>query len=88
MAIVTSAPNQEDKVRVFDVPDSELSKYEVKGDKAAQMFPEGGSQNFSKIKTRDMKGADDVQSYNDWCVCTYLVCNAYGCWYERYWCAC
>lgn len=89
MAIVATAPTDEGKVQLYDVPDSELSKYQISGDKAAQMFPENPSPDrVFKMKTKDMAGADDVQSYNNWCICTYWYCNAYGCWWQRYWCAC
>jgi hypothetical protein len=91
MAIVTSTPNQENKVKVYDIPDSQLSQYELASDKATQMFPEGSQGAVSKMSAAELKkpeGAGDVDAYAEWCVCRTLWCNAYGCWYEYYWCYC
>jgi hypothetical protein len=98
MAILTSTPGTDNKVSIYDVPDSVLSQYAITGEKAAQMFPEsqkksGGdipkstaAMNATKMKNAESLG--EVQAYGDICVCRQLWCNAYGCWWEYYYCYC
>ncbi len=98
MAILTSMPGEGDKVGVYDIPDSVLKQYAVTGDKAAQMFPESqkksggdipkssGAMNPAKLKNAE--GLGEVQAYGDLCICRQLWCNAYGCWWEYYYCYC
>lgn len=96
MAIVTSTPGEGNKVGVYDIPDSVLQQYAVTGDKAAQMFPEskkptGGGipkSGGNAMKVANAEGLGEVQAYNDLCICRQLWCNAYGCWYEYYYCYC
>ena len=97
MAILTSTPGQDNKVSIYDVPDSVLQQYAISGDKAAQMFPERkqtgggipkstGAMNATKVKNAESLG--EVQAYSDICICRQLWCNAYGCWWEYYYCYC
>jgi uncharacterized protein (DUF2236 family) len=85
MAIVTSNPDKDNKVKIYDVPDADLQKYELSGDKAASMFPEGDpssdDEGVTKIEMPEAKG--DVQAYQSR-LCRRLICNAAGCgWF--YW---
>lgn len=96
--ILTSMPGEGNKVSVYDIPDSELEKYAVTGDKASSMFPEsgktagaeipksGGGANAVKVDNAESLG--EVQAYNAICVCRELLCNAYGCWWHYYYCYC
>lgn len=96
MAIVTSIPSQDDKVKVYEIPDSELQQYEVSGEQAAQMFPESdkpsgvpsseGAMTATRIDNSDSLG--EVQAYRNVCVCRRLLCNAYTCWWHYYYCYC
>jgi hypothetical protein len=96
MAILTSTAGADDKVSVYDVPDSVLSQYAVTGDKAAQMFPEAGKTagaeiskaGANKVKVENAESLGEVQAYGDICVCRELLCNAYGCWWHYYYCYC
>ena len=96
MAILTSTPAEGNKVSVYDVPDSVLAQYALSGDKAAQMFPESAKQSGADIPNSSGKGVKienteslgDVQAYNDLCICRRLLCNAYGCWWDFYYCNC
>jgi hypothetical protein len=97
MAILTSTPGAENKVSIYDVPDSVLSQYAVTGDKAAQMFPESKktsgaeipkSGGANSVKVENAESLGEVQAYGDICVCRELLCNAYGCWWHYYYCYC
>ena len=74
MAILTSMPNEGNKVSVYDVPDSVLAEYAVAGDKAASMFPESGktggaeipqSGGANAVKVDNAESLGEVQAYND-----------------------
>jgi hypothetical protein len=85
MAILTSNPDQDNKVKIYDVPDADLQKYELSSDQAASMFPEGdsrsGGEGVTRIEIAETKG--EVQAYQSG-LCRRLICNAAGCgWY--YW---
>jgi hypothetical protein len=87
MAILTSNPDKDNKVKVYDVPDEDLQKYELSSDKAASMFPEGdppsGSEGVTRIELAEPKG--EVQAYQTgWC--RRLICNAAGCGWFYYPC--
>lgn len=98
MAILTSTPGEGNKVSVYDVPDSVLQQYAITGEKAAQMFPESkkasgseipkGSAAMSATRVENAESLGEVQAYNDVCVCRQLLCNAYGCWWNYYYCYC
>ena len=98
MAILTSTPGADNKVSIYDIPDSVLGQYEVTGDKAAQMFPETNKPSgtdipkstgaMSATKIDNAEGLGEVQAYNAVCVCRTLYCNAYGCWWHYYYCYC
>jgi hypothetical protein len=90
-------PGEGNKVAVYDIPDDVLSKYAMTGDKAAQMFPEGGkhggtdipkSEGADAVRVDNAEGLGEVQAYNAICVCRQLLCNAYGCWWHYYYCYC
>jgi hypothetical protein len=85
MAILTSNPDKDNKVKVYDVPDADLRKYELSGEKAASMFPEGdppsGGEGVTRIEIAEAKG--EVQAYQSG-LCRRLYCNAAGC-YWLYW---
>ena len=96
MAILTSTPGADNKVKIYDVPEDVLSQYAVAGDAAAQMFPEskktegaaiakGGT---DAVRLENAESLGEVQAYNDICVCRELLCNAYGCWWHYYYCYC
>ena len=98
MAILTSMPGEGNKCSVYDVPDSVLQQYALSGDKASQMFPEsgkasgadipqsGGGANAVKLENAESLG--EVQAYSSICVCRQLLCNAWGCWWNYYYCYC
>jgi hypothetical protein len=85
MAILTSNPDQDNKVKIYDVPDADLQKYELSGEQAARMFPEGDpssdDEGVTKIEMPEAKG--EVQAYQSR-LCRRLFCNAAGCYY-LYW---
>ena len=81
MAIVTSLPQGKDaKVVLYDIPDADLAKYQVAGDKAASMFPEAKGVSGASAKevspAPEMTG--DMQGYSGLCVCSGILCNGYG----------
>jgi hypothetical protein len=92
MAILTSNPDKDNKVKVYDVPDADLQKYELSGEKAASMFPEGDppsdGEGVTKIEIAEPKG--DVQAYQNPVdipgYCRRLICNAAGCGWVYYRC--
>ena len=98
MAIVTSTPNEENRVSVYDIPDNVLNQYAIEGEKAAQMFPESNkpaneeiprsSRAMSPTRVQNLERVGEVQAYSDWCVCRHLVCNADSCWWVYYCCWC
>ena len=97
MAILTSTPGADNKVSIYDVPDSVLSQYAITGEKAAQMFPESKktagaeipqSSGADAVKVENAESLGEVQAYNAICVCRELLCNAYGCWWHYYYCYC
>ena len=98
MAILTTNPGEDNQVRIYDVPDSVLSQYAIAGEKAAQMFPESQKQSgadipkstgaMSATRMKNAESLGEVQAYSDICVCRQLWCNAYGCWWEYYYCYC
>ena len=90
MAILTSTPGADNKVSIYDVPDSVLSQYAITGDKAAQMFPESKktagaeipqSSGADAVKVENAESLGEVQAYS-------AICNAYGCWWHYYYCYC
>ena len=85
MAILTSNPDKDNKVKVYDVPDEDLQKYELSSDKAASMFPEGdqSSDGEGVIRIEVAEGKGEVQAYQSG-LCRRLFCNAAGCYY-LYW---
>lgn len=97
MALVTSVA-QQDKVELYDIPDADLQKYKVSGDKAASMFPEKekptgvssneGAMGVTSIENAEGLSSEDVQAYHRVCVCRQLYCNAYTCWWHYYYCWC
>jgi hypothetical protein len=98
MAILTSTPDKDNKVKIYDVPDSDLQKFEVSGADAGKMFPQRekpaggiakseGAMGVMKIDNADALG--EVQAYSDVCVCRELLCDGYGnCWWHYYYCYC
>jgi len=97
MAILTSTPGKDNKVGIYDVPDSVLAQYAVKGDKAAQMFPESKktsgadipkSSGADAVRVENAESLGEVQAYNDICICRELLCNYNGCWWHYYYCYC
>jgi hypothetical protein len=98
MAILTTLPGEDDKVKVFDIPDSALSQYAVSGDKAAKMFPESkkpagveipkSTAAMNAVKVDNAESLGEVQAYSAICICRVLLCNAYGCWWHYYYCYC
>jgi hypothetical protein len=98
MAILTSMPGEGNKVGIYDIPDDVLGKYAVSGENAAQMFPEskksGGAEipksgvGANAVKVENAESLGEVQAYGDICVCRQLLCNAYGCWWNYYYCYC
>ena len=94
MAILTSTEGN--KVGVYDVPDDVLAQYAVSGDKAAQMFPEGGQgagggipqSGGAGMRVDNAESLGEVQAYNDICICRELRCNPSGCWWFYYYCYC
>ena len=98
MPILTSMPGEGNEVKVYDVPDNVLSQYAVSGDKAAQMFPEGGKPSGSGIpkstgamastRVENAESLGEVQAYADICVCRQLYCNPWRCWWHYYYCWC
>lgn len=97
MAILTSQAGADNKVGIYDVPDSVLSQYAVTGDKAAAMFPESAKTSGAEIpksgaadavKVENAESLGEVQAYNDVCICRQLLCNNSGCWWHYYYCYC
>ncbi len=98
MAILTSTPGEGNKVSIYDVPDSVLQQYAISGEKAAEMFPESKKASGAEIpkstaamsatRVENAESLGEVQAYNDVCVCRQLLCNAYGCWWNYYYCYC
>ena len=97
MAILTSTPGTDNKVGIYDVPDSVLSQYAVTGEKAAQMFPESAktagaeiaqSGGADAVKIENAESLGEVQAYADVCICRQLLCNNYSCWWHYYYCLC
>jgi hypothetical protein len=97
MAILTSTPGSDNKVSIYDVPDSVLSQYAVTGDNAASMFPESAKATGADIpqgagadavKVENAESLGEVQAYNAICVCRQLLCNPSGCWWHYYYCYC
>lgn len=98
MALVTSIPQAENKVELYDIPDADLQKYRVSGAQAAQMFPEKekptgvvsneGAMSVTAIDNAEGLSSDDVQAYHRICICRQLYCNAYTCWWHYYYCWC
>ena len=98
MAILTSTPGKDNKVSIYDVPDSVLQQYAISGDKAAQMFPETAKPKGEQIpksagamaatRVENAESLGEVQAYSEICVCRVLLCNAYNCWWHYYYCYC
>src|SRR5258706_9662466 len=97
MAILTSTPGADNKVSIYDVPDSVLSQYAVTGEKAAQMFPESKktagaeipqSSGADAVKLENAESLGEVQAYNDICVCRGLFCIVNDCWGLYSFCYC
>ena len=98
MAILTSTPGEDNKVKVYDVPDDVLAQFAITPEEAAAMFPESAmaagdevpksvaAMNPTRVENADSLG--EVQAYNGMCVCRQLVCNAYGCSWHYYYCYC
>lgn len=99
MPILTSMPTADNKIKIYDVPESECAQYEVSGAQAASMFPEGNQHAGESIpkSTAEMSpaqldnsgGLGEVQAYNAICVCREILCNHWGhCWWHYYYCYC
>ena len=97
MAVLTSNPGEGGDVKVYDVPDDVAQQYALTGEKAAQMFPEKGtdvsgipksSPAMSPTKVEGAEGLGEVQAYSHICVCRQLYCNAWRCWWHYYYCYC
>lgn len=86
MAIVTSVPDQEGRISLFDIPDADLARYAIPADKAAQMFPKKESPSRDDaVAVVQPKATGDVQAfaYN---VCYYWWCSGGYCWWEWWYC--
>jgi hypothetical protein len=98
MAILTSTPGADNKVNIYDVPEDVLAQYAITGEKAAGMFPESAKAagdeipksgaDMSPTRVENAESLGEVQAYNAVCVCRQLLCNAYGCWWNYYYCYC
>src|SRR5437764_11332986 len=74
MAIV-SKPESGNKATLYDIPDSDLERYKIPGDKLAQMFPkkENWSRDDAVIRIPVSKGGE-VTAYNAPEQCCGWVC--------------
>lgn len=99
MPILTSVPGADNSVKIYDIPESELSQFEVSGEKCASMFPESNKQSggsipkstaeMSPMHVENSEGLGEVQAYNAICVCREILCNHWGhCWWHYYYCYC
>ena len=87
MAIV-SKPESGNKVTLYDIPDSDLERYKIPGDKLAQMFPkkESRGRDDAVIRSSVAKGGD-VSAYNAPEICCGWVCwTTEGCHWECWEC--
>lgn len=86
MAIVTSVPDQEGRISLYDIPDADLAKYAVPAEKAAQMFPKKESPTREDaVAVVQPKATGDVQAFGH-NVCYYWYCSGGYCWWEWWYC--
>lgn len=87
MAIVSKPEG--DKVTLYDIPDSELQKYAVAPEKAAEMFPkkENRSREDATAVAKAGSQGGDVQAYSNQDICYAWECDGYGnCVYVWWYC--
>ncbi len=86
MAVVSSRPDQDGRITLYEIPDADLAKYAIPQSRAEQMFPKKDN------PTRDdamavvqPKSSGDVQGYSG-SVCYEWWCYGGYCWYEWWYC--
>lgn len=87
MAIVSKS--DADKVTLYDIPDSELQKYAIDPQKAAEMFPKKENRSRSDAAAVAKAGSQggDVQAYSNQDICYAWECDGYGnCVYVWWYC--
>lgn len=87
MAIV-SKPDKE-TITLYDIPDTELTKYLIPADKAAQMFPKKDKPTRADaIGVASASSSEaDVQAYGaNPHICYYWCCDHHGCGWCWYYC--
>ncbi len=88
MALV-SRTDSNNKVVLYDVPESELERYRIPAEKLAQMFPRKESRSREDALAVASAGSqgDEVQAYSNQDICYAWECDAHGnCVYVWWYC--
>lgn len=86
MAIVTSPPDAEGKITLYDIPDAELGRYRIDPSAGEKMFPKKESPTRADaVAVVQPKSQGDVQGYAG-SVCYYWYCYGGYCWWEWWYC--
>lgn len=75
MALVTTMAEKGQSTRTFDIPDSDLQKYNEFRIEESKLVQRGetvpGAENATELEAATPAG--DVQAYGNWCRCYYRI---------------